>query len=268
MATLHVELFSQSISKQTDFYVILPNDLPEPMRMGNPHYERPMKTLFLLHGYSGNNRDWLFNSQIMQLALKYNLAVVMPSGENSFYVDAKASGHQYDSLIAKDILNYVRKILGIAQNAEDTYIGGLSMGGFGALHIGLSHPNDFSKIIALSSALIVGQLANMKEDDPNPMANYEYYVNIFGDLSKAADSSHNPEILVKDILKNGKALPGIYMACGAQDFLIEPNRAFYKFLTEQNVEAEYHETPGIHNWDFWNAYIEPGIRWALELNAE
>ena len=79
------------------------------------------------------------------------------------------------------------------------------------------------------------------------------------------DSANNPETLVKRLLAAGKAVPRLFMACGTEDFLIENNRAFHDFLMETSVPVSYHEAPGVHNFEFWNQWIEPGIRWALEL---
>lgn len=265
MATLHIEMFSPSLCRPTDFYVLMPNDLPVEMQKKNPNYTRPTKTLFLLHGYTGNNRDWLIRSPIQELSAKYNLAVVLPSGENGFYVDAKATGCQYHSLIAKDILEYVQSTLGLAQKAQDTFIGGLSMGGFGALHIGLSHPEVFSKIVALSSALILDEVTQMRAGDAgNAVANYEYYYNIFGDPSTILSSDFNPETQVKKLKQNNQQIPKIYMACGTEDFIIEPNRKLYRFFSENDIDVHFEERSGIHDWKFWNEQIEPAICWTLD----
>ena len=78
MATIQLNLYSNEICKNTTIQILLPNDVPDMMKAGNPNYDREMKTLFLLHGYSGNCWDWLNGSLISALSLKYNLAVVMP----------------------------------------------------------------------------------------------------------------------------------------------------------------------------------------------
>ena len=84
MALLQVNTYSTALSRIVTFHILLPNDAPVEMLGPNPHYERPMKTLYLLHGFSGSTQDWLTGSLIQELSLKYNLAVVMPAGENSF----------------------------------------------------------------------------------------------------------------------------------------------------------------------------------------
>ncbi|MEG6571535.1 alpha/beta hydrolase-fold protein [[Clostridium] cellulosi] len=264
MALFQVDFFSKSLAGVMDFKVILPNDTVPEMVQGNPHYKRSAKTLFLLHGYSGSSKDWLTGSRIEELAGKYNLAVVMPSCRNSFYLDGKGTGNAYCQYVGKELVEYVRKTFGIAGKREDTYIGGLSMGGFGAIHTGLVFPDTFEKIVALSPALIIHNIENMKEGDKDFVADYYYYASVFGDLDKLENSPNNPEFLIRKLKKEGKRIPPIFRAIGTEDFLIEPNRAFAKFLKEENVPETYIESPGVHNWDFWNAYLEKSIKWLLE----
>ena len=156
MALLHITYFSQALSGQNDFYAVLPNDLPPMMTMTpNPAFRRPMKTLVLLHGHGGAAADWLTGSGIQELASKYNLAVLMPNGRNSFYLDKEASGEAYGTFIGEELLAYARKTFGLSDRAEDTFIGGFSMGGFGALRNGLKYSQNYSKIMAFSSAIII-----------------------------------------------------------------------------------------------------------------
>ena len=147
---------------------------------------------------------------------------------------------------------------------EDTFISGLSMGGFGALHTGLAYPDTFGKIVALSSALIVHQIAGMKPNQENEVANYYYYRNCFGDLDQLLMSDNNPEVLVKKLQHEGIKIPDIYMACGTEDFLLENNRQFYKFLTDHNVKVKCIESNGEHNMEFWNEYNKKSFEWLIE----
>lgn len=263
MALMNVTYFSQALAGQNEFLLVLPNDVPPFMAEMNPHYQRPMKTLVLLHGYNGGTSDWITGSSIQELAVQYNLAVIMPNGRNSFYLDREPTGEQFAAFVGDEVLNYARKTFGLSAKAEDTFIGGYSMGGFGALRTGLAFSQNYSKIAALSSALIIHQLKGMKPEDQNPMANFAYYANVFGDLQTAEERDCNPEVLVREKLAAGEKLPEIFMACGTEDFLIEPNRAFRDFLKEKGVSHTYHESAGMHNWKFWNEYLEPAIAWMV-----
>jgi S-formylglutathione hydrolase FrmB len=233
------------------------------MKEGNENYNRKMKTLFLLHGYSGSSKDWLLGSPVQELALKYNMAVIMPSGDNSFYLDAKGTGRAYCKFVGQELVDYIRNTFNIAMDKEDTFIGGLSMGGFGAIHTGLFYPETFGKIVALSSALIIRKIMNITEDFTDAIADYDYYTSVFGNLDELENSVNNPEYLVKKLKEENKKIPDIYMACGTEDFLIEDNREFYKFLKDEEVDVKYIESPGAHTWDFWSSNLEPSIQWLL-----
>lgn len=263
MAILQVDVFSKALEKSTSFHMVLPNDVPEMMTKGNKNYNRKMKTLFLLHGYSGASKDWLLGSLAQELAVKYNIAIVMPTGDNSFYLDGQGKGRAYCRYVGQELVDYVRNTFNLSMDKEDTFIGGLSMGGFGAIHTGLYYPETFGKIVAFSSALIIHNIKNKAEDFEDAIADYVYYTSVFGDLNKLETSVNNPEYLIHVLKKEKKTIPDIYMACGTEDFLIEENRAFHKFLQEEEVDVEYIESPGIHNWDFWNYYLEPSIKWLI-----
>lgn len=211
---------------------------------------RPMRTLFLLHGYNMSGSNWMPE----HIAEKYNFAVVIPTGENSFWLDRKATGTKYCTLVGKELPDLVHKTFGLANSRGDTFIMGLSMGGFGALHTALAYPERFGKTAALSSALIVHEVAGMKPGSSNARANYEYYLECFGEPSKVLESDANPETLVDRLLSEGKELPEIFMSCGTEDFLLENNREFHRFLNDRGVRHVYRESAGNHDFTFWKEY--------------
>ncbi len=209
-----------------------------------------MKTLFLLHGWTGDAGNWVPE----YLAEKYNFAIVMQNSKNGFWLDGISTGHKFCTFIGEELVRYIRKTFGLAMSPEETCIMGLSMGGFGALHTALAYPDTFGKTAALSSALIVHEISGMKEGDKNDVANYEYYRECFGDLDKVLESENNPETLVKKLQAQGKKLPEIFMACGTEDFLLENNRQFHNFLNENGVPHTYMESAGGHDTKFWDEY--------------
>lgn len=263
MSLLQVNFFSKSLSKATTFYMFLPNDLIPIMTEGNPNYERTTKTLYLLHGFSGNASDWMTGSQAQEMAIKYNLAIVMPQGDNSFYLDAKGTGRAYGTFVGEELVQYVSKTFGLSDKKEDIYIGGLSMGGFGAIHTGLKYNGTFGHIFALSSALIIHNMKGLKPGVFDGMADYDYYAATFGDLGQVENTENNPEYLIKQLKEQNKEIPPIFMACGSEDFLLRENHEFRDFLEKEQINFVYHESPGIHDWKFWNEYLEPAIEWML-----
>ena len=263
MATARIEFFSNALCRISPFYAVLPNDVPDMMKMENKNYDRPMKALYLLHGYSGTCTDWIYNSALGDMAMKYNLAIICPAGENSFYLDREATGEKYGTYVGEELVAYTRKLFGLSDKKEDTYIGGYSMGGFGAIHTALAYPDVFEKLFAFSSALIIHNVKKMKPGDADTVANYEYYRSVFGDPAHVAESRNNPETLLRELQEQKVKLPGIYMAVGTEDFLYEENQIFRHFLEERHVEFEYHESAGGHDFIFWNQYVEPAIQWLL-----
>lgn len=210
------------------------------------------KTLFLLHGYTGEAENWIPE----YLSQKYNFAVVAPNGENGFWLDGLSTGHNYCTYVGKELVEYIRKTFNLALTAQETYIMGLSMGGFGALHTAFAFPENFGKTAAMSSALIVHQVAEMKPGDDTDLANYEYYRECFGEPSMALQSNSNPEVLVKRLKDSSAHIPEILMCCGTEDFLLEENRTFHNFLNAIGVSHTYLESSGAHNMTFWNEYTE------------
>ncbi|MCR5656934.1 MAG: acetylesterase [Butyrivibrio sp.] len=264
MATGRLRYYSVAQMGQVDVSYVIPKDVPPMMTEGNKNFQRPMKTLYLLHGFSGNDCDWEYNGIAEDIAVNYNMAVIMISGGNNFYLDRKATGCQFGTFAGKEVVDFTRDLFGLSTKREDTLIGGLSMGGFGALHTGLAYPETFGGIVALSSALIIHEIKDMKEDFADMMANYDYYREVFGDLHTIEESDNNPEVLYTKLKEAGAKIPPIYMAIGTEDFLYQNNQITRKFFEDNNANFKYEEGPGIHDWKFWNAYITRGLDWVLE----
>ena len=250
MAQLQIEFYSNCLCRRVTFKMLLPNDFNNDWQPPQKRAGQPMKALFLLHGYTGSAYNWVPE----HLAILYNFAIIMPNGENGFWVDGLSTGHRYGAFLGQELPAYIRKTFHLSMAPEDTFIMGLSMGGFGALHTALAYPDRFGKVAALSSALIIHDKAHMKPGDPDTHANYEYYRECFGDLETIEQSRANPEVLVDDLLSAKRPLPEIFMACGTEDFLLENNRRFHRFLQDRGVDHQYFESPGNHNDEFWSEY--------------
>ena len=245
MANINVKYFSEALNRNVRFDIYIPNDKPD-------EQERKMKTLFLLHGYTGDAYNWVPE----HLSQKYNFAVVTPNGENGFWLDGLSTGHKYCTFVGDELVKYIRRTFNLAMNADETHIMGLSMGGFGALHTALAYPDKFGKVSAMSSALIVHGIARMKQGEDNGVANYDYYHECFGDLETVEERDANPEVLVKKLKENGSFIPEIFMSCGTEDFLLNENRTFHAFLESIGVPHIYLESAGGHDMTFWNEYTE------------
>lgn len=223
------------------------------------------KTLYLLHGLLGNYTDWIANTKIAQWAQEKEIVVVMPSGDNSFYVDGVIANTDYGEFIGKELVEVTRRMFHLSCKREDTFIAGLSMGGFGALRNGLKYNDTFGYIAGLSSALNIFELPEeaigrcvMNEDS------------CFGQYEEAITTDKNPKVALENLLlkrqKERIALPKIFMACGTEDGLLDVNRKFVGYLKQAGFVVTYIEDHGGHDWDFWNYYIKKVLDW-LPLDA-
>lgn len=263
MAHLSGTFYSRILCRPVHYTAVLCNDNAY-YDSENPHNKRATKSVYLLHGYAGCDTDWLTNAPLQDLANRFNVNFFMPAGENSFYLDRPETGFEYAKYTGEEFVEYTRKTFALSNKREDTFIGGLSMGGFGALHTSFAYPETFSKTIALSSALIHNEVCKMEPGQGNPVANYEYYRAMFGEPGELSTSVNNPEYLISKLLEENKQIPDIYMAIGTEDFLLEPNKEFKAFLDSKNVPVTFVTGPGVHDFNFWRVYLEKGLEWALE----
>lgn len=267
MALIQVNFLSKKLFRTVPMQAILPIDKFTSPGIAVRETDKPFKTLYLLHGLLGNCTDWVTGTRIQRWAEEKNLAVVMPSGDNSFYVDHAAPWNDYGEFIGQELVEITRKMFPLSNAREDTFIAGLSMGGFGAIRNGLKYHKTFGCIAALSSAIhIFEDIANLQNK------NTAYEEGCFGNLKEAVSSDKNPRVIVqtmKEQIKNGADIrfPKIFMACGTEDTLISANRTFRDFIKENGLDLTYHEEPGRHDWDFWDKYIKKVLEW-LPLEDE
>ena len=250
MALLQVNFHSQALQRTVPMNVILPTDRVASMPKNG------YKTLYLLHGLFGSYSGWVANTRIQQWAEEKNLAVVMPSGDNSFYIDWEQPNNAYGRFIGQELVELTRKMFPLSSRREDTFIAGLSMGGYGALHNGLTNSGTFSHIAALSSAV---HLFEVPEDMPVPCLIGENWV--FGDMKAARKTNKNPRVALAQLKAAGAPIPKIYMACGLQDSLLLANQALKEYFRKEGVDLTYEETEGIHDWIFWDAQIRKVLDW-------
>ena len=258
MALLHCNFMSRSLGRPVPIQVILPTD-----KMTGPQGQAPQgpfKTLYLLHGIFGDETDWVCGTRLQSWAQDRNLAVVMPAGENSFYVDNPRASRLYGTYIGKELVDFTRRTFPLSAKREDTFIGGLSMGGFGAIVNGLQNPETFGAVCALSSALILDSMMENKEYTDFLMTNKGYYESVFGDLDQVRGSDMDYDALAEKVAKE-PVKPRFYMACGTEDGLIGVNRAFRDHLQGLGFDVTYEEGPGVHDWYFWDKYILKAMEW-------
>ncbi len=263
MAVKRLNYFSDCLRRRVEYHVALPQAYLDKLEQGDKSSAKELKVLMFLHGYCEMGLDFLEKTDIEQLAEKYNLCVILPNGENSFYLDGKATGRQYGRYVGEEILGNAREVLGLSCDKANTYIGGTSMGGFGALHTGFLYPQNYSGIFVMSGALIMDLVASCQAGSVHSIANQEYYDLMFGPGEELLESDNDPRKLIRAMVASGEKLPTLYVTCGTSDFMIEQSRQFHKFLEETKVPHTYVEGEGAHDFEFWNRQLEPAVKAVL-----
>lgn len=215
MVLFRGDIKCKSLQRRTSISVILPADNIHFLNDTEEIVPKPYKTLYFLHGLYGSDDIVLANTSIQKFAEDRGIAIVIPCGENSFYVDNPKAHAYYGEYVGRELLDITRSIFPLSERREDTFIAGFSMGGYGAIRNGLKYHENFSKIGMISSALITDDIVDYT-DDGNVLRSRDFYESVFGNLDEIKDSDKDPKFLID----NCDNVPDIYMACGEDDFLL------------------------------------------------
>ena len=246
MALITCNFISELLGKAVTLNAVIPQ---------RPRGSAPEKfrTVFLLHGLSDDHTAWCRYTSIERYAREYNIAVIMPDGGRSFYTDA-ANGFKYWSFISEELPAFAASILPISLERENCFAAGLSMGGYGALKLGLRLPERFSAVAALSP--VVDLESRFKES----VSWLPELKNIFISPAEAKLRGNDLFTLAENAVKSGSVLPRIISFCGTDDFMISDNRKFNSFMKEIEFPEFYsYEYPGNHNWAFWDTHIQQAL---------
>ena len=264
MALIQVNYLSKALFRTVPVNVIIPSDKISFETMDYlPVPEGGYPTLYLLHGLLGNYTDWVSGTRIQRWAEDAGLAVVMPSGDNSFYVNGQTANNDYGAFIGEELPRVMRQMFPLSHRREDTFIAGLSMGGFGAIRNGMKHAETFSRIIGLSAAI------HFFDPDYESVAGEE---SAFGSLAEAAETDKNHHVVLeqlKERVATGEVeAPAFYLACGTQDSLMGVNRSFRADVEAAGFDVTWDVEDRGHDWDFWDSQIKKVIDWLPLDRAE
>ena len=239
MALLHGTYTSPPLGHTVDFQALL----PDPASGASGSARHP--TLWLLHGMFGGYSDWCRYSLVERYAAQYGLAVVMASAENSYYADM-VCGDRYFTFFTEELPQVMRGFFPLSDRPEDNCIAGLSMGGYGAMKIGLTYPERFRAVCSFSGALDIATLCSRQI-----VVQADLVRRIFGEDGPAGTSADLFQLL-RGHAAAGTRLPALYSWCGTQDMLLGDNDRFAALCRELSIPLFYRTQPGGHEWDFWN----------------
>lgn len=256
------KLDSKLMGREMPYRILLPKNYASDAQARFP-------VIYLLHGLTGHYNNWSEKTKLAEYLAAYNFIIVTPEGNDGWYTDsATVPNDKYESYIVQELIPEIDKNFRTIADREHRMMAGLSMGGYGSLKFGLKYPEKFIIVGSFSGALgAAGWTKTAFEKMGIKGAIPASLVSVYG----ADDSQTRKDNDVYEIVKNLtpekiKALPFIYQSCGTEDFLIQDNRNFLALLNEKKIAHEYRESPGIHNWVFWDTEVEAFLKLANKIN--
>jgi S-formylglutathione hydrolase FrmB len=205
-----------------------------------------------LHGLSDDDTIWLRRTSVERYVAPLGLAVIMPQVHRSFYND-QAYGGAYWTFLSEELPGLVGEFFRVSDRREDTFVAGLSMGGYGAFRWALNRPDRFAAAASLSGAVDVSRMRNgrPRPDDPR------FYERIFGD----APIPDSADIFKLITAVDHDQCPALYVGCGTEDGLIDSNQALVKLITDTGLDVRTSFVPGEHEWGLWDTEIQQVLDW-------
>ncbi|MDQ6676523.1 MAG: esterase family protein [Acidobacteriota bacterium] len=240
--TVHtVKVHSESLGEDRNVNVLLPLDYES----STARYP----VLYLLHGYGDDQSAWSYMTNLSGYASQHRIIIVMPDGSKSFYINSAGDPKaKFEDYISKELIAYTDSHYRSIPLPRARAIAGLSMGGYGAVYLGLKYPGRYSAVGSFSGAL------SLSRDPPSDSARAKEFATLFGTPGSDQAKERDPFLLLDKL--PAAQTPLIYIACGGEDFLVKGNREFVSQMALRKIPYEYREiSPRGHTWDFWDDQI-------------
>lgn len=254
MALLECNFFAESLGMASTVNVVLPQSTMGQIGMKGIGSPDGCPVLYLLHGMSDDHSIWLRRTSIERYATMYGIAVVMPNVHRSYYTDM-VCGLNYFRYVSEELPAIIGSFFKVSQKREDTFVAGLSMGGYGAFKLALNCPDRYAAAASLSGAIRPTHLASVM---PDRLAEFN---NIFGSLDRIPGSVNDLYFMAEKAAQEKTELPALFQICGTDDFLYQENLLFKAHLEKCGIPFKYKEAPGTHEWGFWDTHIQDVLRW-------
>jgi S-formylglutathione hydrolase FrmB len=250
MARFDVTFSSYSLFRDVEITVIVPSMTIVDMMNANGapvHHgpAAPFSVVYLLHGFGNNRNGWLNYTNVQMYAEERHIAIVTISAENKAYLDQKAD--RFFRFVSEELPEFVTGMFPISKRPEDTYIAGLSMGGYGSYLHGLTHPEKYRAIGTFSAGVSI---------DPGTFAKSAF--------AKVTDRDPQYDLyaIAEKVKEEGKKFPKIYASCGKKDALYQSCLDYAEKLKELGADVTWDEMEQYgHEWRFWDAQVEKFLDW-------
>lgn len=257
MPSMNCNFLSYTLRRAVDINIIVPGITSSDCDKSDVTHEVKYKypVLYLLHGYCNDYSTWGRYTALERYAEERRIAVVTFSAENNFYsrtADYRQESNielmfnpNYEEFLHKELPEFVRTMFPISEKKSDTYIAGLSMGGYGALFHAFKYPNQYAAIGAFSPLTTLNE---KPYEDEKILSN--------------SLKENDPLILIRKNNKENIEMPSLYYTYGTDDFLIEFQEWFLEKIENENLifHSEILEGYG-HEWEFWDIQLRKFLNW-------
>ena len=255
MALIELTVSSKVLGMNRDLLVILPED-PQGLIGMDGKAAAVCPTLYLLHGMSDDHTIWLRRTNIERYATAKGIAVVMPAADLSYYTDLHW-GEKYYEHITRELPAICRSLFPmLSPRREDTFVAGLSMGGYGALKCVLRASDVFSCGAGLSSVADIAESVQHR-----PLGTKGYWEDVFGPADQIKGSFNDLFAAADDHVKGQMPPVRLYMWCGTEDSLYPQNVKLKDHLQSLGMDLTWESSPGDHRWSCWDEKIQTVLDW-------
>jgi S-formylglutathione hydrolase FrmB len=232
-----LQTFSASMQKTIPAIVITPDDYSS---------DKSYPVVYLLHGYSGNYKDWTHAPAVLTAADEYGMIMVLPDGGfGSWYLDSPVDpAWRYETYVTRELLPFIDKQYRTIASPKARAITGLSMGGHGALYLAFRHQDLFGAAGSMSGGV-----------DIRPFPNNWDLSKRLGTYAEHPDNWERHTVINLVHLLTPKSL-ALIIDCGTEDFFYTVNCRLHEKLLERNIPHDFISRPGVHNWEYWKNAVQ------------
>jgi S-formylglutathione hydrolase FrmB len=204
-------------------------------------------------------------TNIADYAAWYRLIVVMPEGDNSWYIDStNVSTDKYESYVLQELIPDVQERYRTIEARYGRAIAGLSMGGYGAFKFGLKYPDRFAFVGSVSGAF---GATNYTENETGKGATWETFLRVFGPVGSETRRKNDLFALLEQVTPGQvTSLPYFYFDCGTEDAprIFNANHELDERMLQKKIPHEYRELPGNHSWGYWDSQVQEVLKIAVQ----
>ncbi len=239
MAWMHVQISSDEIRMPTSIEVLLPQAAVEKLSQ-----EEKLPVLYLLHDKTGDHSQWLKKAALETYQEEVPIAIVMPSGNASYFVNLKY-GKSYQNYIRNELPLICERLFPVSDKKEEKFLAGVGMGGYGALNIALTADCPFGTIGAFQADI------DMKKHYQEKQEKMEEIFGRFTEYEKSSNCLFHAAECLPEINSESGKLPQIIMMCNQESSIIEENRKLYSIIKKKSNEIELIESVEASGWRYY-----------------